>query len=95
VWHVSVGYLRTRRSDSVSDDGLTAVPPSARLAVQATTSRSRLWIGRVEFSVFGGSTETEGGLDHEATHGREPLSRTHPPTLSLQNSSGTRKSGFL
>ena len=95
---VSVGYSWIRRRDLVSDDGLTAVLPWSRCLLRSchVVVGVDLWFGWVEFIVgLVGRMETALRSDHEETHGREPFRGPSQPALSLQDSHGTRKSGFL
>ena len=80
---VSAGYLQIKRSDLVSDDGLTAIP----FSVVPLTSPRRLWrifvwLTRVHcFWRFGRRLLL--AVNHEDTHGRKPFAVPPLPTLSL------------
>jgi hypothetical protein len=70
---VSAGYLRIRRSDLVSDDGLTAVPFSVLpLTPPRRLWRIFVWLTRVHcFWRFGRRLLL--AVNHEDTHGRKPF----------------------
>ena len=79
-----LGYLRIRRSNLVSDDGLTAVPLSVLTAYYATSSLADLCLADESSLFLGVWTEAaSGGLTMRKLT-VESLSRFPPlPTLSL------------
>ena len=91
MWCVSVGYSWIRRCDSVSDDGLTAVPPWSRglLHKRHVVLGVEQCFGWLEFIVFWRlGRRLLLRSDHEETHGREPFrgSPFHTTILSYEKS---------